>query len=173
MEFTEVVSKRRSIRRFQEKPLDEAQISRLLQAACLAPSGSNIQPWIFGAVTDPALIKLVKTFSPGMLGNPVCVIACCTDRRLAFEKGGELGRDAMALMDVCHAAENIALCATNMGLGTCFVKSYNDDAVRKILGLPEHVSLDLLIMAGHPETVPAMPKRRPLVEVSFRNKWGA
>lgn len=171
MELTEAIEKRRSVRKYQDTPVPEDAIDSMLEAGCLAPSGGNIQPWIFGVVTDPQVVKKIRTFSPGMIGAAPCVIACCSDRELAFNKGGELGRDTMAVMDVCFAAQNMVLKAVDLGLGTCFIKSYNEVAVRRILKLPEHIALDVLIMVGYPVAQPNAQKRKPLAQVKFINEW--
>ena len=68
------------------------------------------------------------------------MIVLCTDRKIAFEKAGSLGRDELCTMDISMAAQNILLLATEKGLGTCPVHSFNKNALR-ILKLPEHIWL--------------------------------
>ncbi|WP_406541474.1 nitroreductase family protein [Clostridium ljungdahlii] len=82
-----------------------------------------------------------------------------------------MGRDELAIMDISMASENIMLLAAERGLGTCPVKSFNAQAVRKILKLPEYVSPDLIITLGYPKNETKSPPKRKLEDVLFYNDW--
>jgi len=69
------------------------------------------------------------------------------------------------------AAENIMLAAVEYGLGTCAIKSYNEAAVRKLLKLPEHIHMELLISIGYPEGEARLPARKSLSEILSYNEW--
>ena len=172
MNFDEVLMKRRSIRKFKQQPVDRNVVLQLIEKAMLAPSASNLQAWRFCVVDDPALVKKVDMFSPGLSGNPPVIIAICSDYGYAAEKtSGENYKVYGCIMDASMAAENLMLAATDAGLGTCAIKSYNDAAVRKLLKLPEQLHIEILITLGYPETEPQMPKRKPTNEVVFFNTW--
>ena len=70
-------------------------------------------------------------------------------------------------MDASMAAENLMLKATELGLGTCAIKSYNDTAVRKILELPEKYRIEMLISIGYPDGTPRCPKRPPAEQICY------
>lgn len=65
---------RRSVRRFTGEAVERGTVEALLELAVLAPSASNLQPWKFVIADDPALVQKIKSFSPGISGQPPCVI---------------------------------------------------------------------------------------------------
>lgn len=172
MDFNEVVKKRRSIRSFTDQPVDRELLLALVEKASLAPSASNLQAWRFCIVDDPALVRKVDMFSPGLSGRPPVIIAVCSDYGYAEAKAsGSNYKTYGCIMDASMAAENLMLAAVEAGLGTCAIKSYNDAAVRKLLKLPEHLHLELLISVGYPAHEPKMPKRKEYDEIVFFNGW--
>jgi nitroreductase len=167
-----LIKKRRSIRKFDDMRVPEEMLFELIEAATFAPSGSNVQSWKFCIVNDNKTLNQIKVFSPGLLGNPPSLIVICSDKTLSLEKGGILGRDEMRIMDAAMAAQNIMLLATHKGLATCPVKGFNEQAVRKILNIPDSLSIDLIISVGYSSEQPSAPKRKSVKEVTFINQWG-
>lgn len=160
--------RRRSIRRFTGEPVPRNTVEELLSSAVLAPSASNLQPWRFIVVDDPALVRKVKSFSPGLGGIPSAVILFCLDTRLLPQNEKGADKEA-AVLDLAMAAENLMLAATTRGLGTCVIKSFHPTLVRHILEIPKSLSVEFLITLGHPAQSPVMPQRRPLTEVVSYN----
>jgi len=159
MEVWEAIKGRRSVRSFQDRPVERELLERLVEAGIWAPSGGNAQTWHFVVITDPEQLRRIRTVSPGMLGNPPAAIAVCQDFVAAREKGGELGA-SLAVADAAMAAQNILLAAYDAGLGTCVIASFHKGAVSRILGLPEGVEPVLLVSVGWPARVPPPPPRR-------------
>ncbi|MBK5253921.1 MAG: nitroreductase family protein [Peptostreptococcaceae bacterium] len=168
----ECIYTRRSIRSFTDQKPPFLDIKQLVESASMAPSGSNIQPWEFIFVDDYEILKTIKNFTPGIGSNPPCIIILCSDKNRAYEKGGTLCRDHMAVIDISMAAENLMLAATAMGLGTCPIKSFRDSIITKILKLPEHIYPELIITVGYPAKDYSTPKRRPVDEILHYNKYG-
>jgi len=172
MEFNEVLMRRRSIRKFTEKPVERELLLELVEKASMAPSASNLQAWRFCIIDDPELVRKVDMFSPGLSGKPPVIIAICSDYAYAESKtSGSNYKVYGCIMDASMAAENLMLAAADAGLGTCAIKSYNDAAVRKLLKLPETMHLEILITVGYPENEPNCPKRKGLDEIAFFNTW--
>lgn len=168
----ECIRSRRSIRAFlPEKPPLE-QVEELLRLAVMAPSGSNIQSWRFVVVTDDAIIRTLKAVSPGINGDPAYLIVFCSDKELAFEKGGPMGWGELSVMDVSMAAENFMLAANGMGLGTCAIKSFPDILIANYLKLPETIYPELIVSLGYPAQEVTGPKRIPIEEITYYNCWG-
>jgi nitroreductase len=159
MELWEAIKGRRSVRSFQDRPVERELLERLVEAGIWAPSGGNAQTWHFVVITDPEQLRRIRTVSPGMLGNPPAAIAVCQDLVAAREKGGELGA-SLAVMDAAMAVQNILLAAYDAGLGTCVIASFHKGAVSRILGLPEGMEPVLLVSVGWPARVPPPPPRR-------------
>jgi len=171
-EILELMKTRRSIRAFSADPIDREKLLELAEAACWAPTGSNIQPWCFGIVDDAEIIKKIKMFSPGLFGDPAAIFVMCADEELAMKRAGETGRDVLSRMDVMLASENLVLAAHAMGLGTCLIRSFNPPGVASLLNIPQHLRIEVLISVGRPAKMPDPPKRRPMDEVTFINEWG-
>lgn len=171
MEVSEAIQKRRSIRGFNPKPVPEELLLQLVKAGALAPSASNLQAWQFFLLTDPELVRKVELFSPGLSGKPPVLIAVCSDMNYALEHGSPNSEEYGCIMDASMAAENIMLKAVELGLGTCAIKSYNPDAVKKLLKLPRHYRMELLISVGFPEDSPRPRRLRALDEILHWNAW--
>lgn len=159
----EIIKSRRSIRRFLDKPIPLDMLEGLLEAARWAPSGGNSQPWAFVVVREPAGVRKVKLFSPGLGGEPTTLIILCSDQSVDA---------STAIMDVSMAAQNVMLAATDKGLGSCVIRSHNQNALQTLLNLPAHVVPELIVALGYPAKPGRNPGRRPLEEVVHWEKWG-
>jgi nitroreductase len=152
----EIIKSRRSIRSFMETPIPPDVLSSLLEAARWAPSGGNNQPWAFVVVQEPANIRKVKMFSPGLGGDPVALFIVCSDQSVEA---------STAIMDVSMATQNVMLAAEEVGLGSCCVRSLNQKALQLLLSLPSHMVPELTISLGYPAETPRVPSRRPIEEI--------
>lgn len=171
MELSDAIRQRRSIRRFSAQPVPEELLLELILAGARAPSASNLQAWQFFLLTDPELVRKVDLFSPGLSGKPPVIIAVCSDMSYAWEHGSLNSEVYGCIMDASMAAENIMLKAMELGLGTCAIKSFNAAAVGKLLNLPGHYRMELLISVGYPDETPKPRRLRPLEEILHRNAW--
>lgn len=162
MDVRQAIFERRSIRSFHDRPVDKELLIKLVEAAIWAPSGSNIQPWHFIAVSCEEQKARVKAFAPGLTVLPPAMLVICTDMDLCERKGGRLGRDVLSLMDAAFAAENINLMAVELGLGTCVIRSFNQAAVQEVLRLPRHLVPQLIISVGYPKKIPVRPSEGTL-----------
>ncbi|MCI2058684.1 MAG: nitroreductase family protein [Oscillibacter sp.] len=164
---------RRSVRNFQDRPVPRDTLQGLAADAVLAPSGSNIQPWEFILVDDPELVGSIVTYSPGIVHAPPCLAVICSDQERALRKGGRLGKEQLALMDISMAAENLMLSAVDRGLGSCAVKSFPPQVIQKLLGLPENIWPELIVTLGYPVSARLrVPPKRPAGEMIHFNGWG-
>lgn len=171
MELHEVIEKRRSIRKFSEKPVSRELLEQLIRAAALAPSASNMQAWRFFVADEPELVRAIDSFSPGLSGKPPVIIAIASDLAEVERRGSKNSLVYGLMMDAAMAAENLMLEAADLGLGTCAIKSYNDKAVHKLLNLPDTMRLEILISVGWPAAEPREPKRKAMAQVLFWNAW--
>jgi len=165
METFDAIKGRRSVRNYKNEKIPIEKLEKIMDAGMWAPSGSNEQPWEFIAVVDDDDIKEVKTFSPGIFGNPAAIIIICRDLNRAYEICSELGRDTLSMMDISMASQNIMLAAYDLGIGSCAVRSFGISAVKRLYDLPDHINPELLITLGYPEETPKPPKRRGISEV--------
>ncbi len=163
MELHEVIEKRRSIRKFAEKPVSRELLEQLIRAAALAPSASNMQAWRFFVADEPELVPAIDSFSPGLSGTPPVIIAIASDLAEVERRGSKNSLVYGLMMDAAMAAENLMLEAADLGLGTCAIKSYNDKAVHKLLNLPDTMRLEILISVGWPAAEPREPNEKPWI----------
>lgn len=172
MDVFEAIKGRRSVRKYKPKPVERELTEKLLEAARWAPTGGNLQPWLFIVVEDRNILEMIRKISPGYFGEAPLAILVCSDRVRAHKVGGTLGRDYMTIADCAMASENILLAAYALGLGTCAIKSFSHGAIKEILEIPEGIEPELLIIIGHPDAIPAAPRRIPLNQMAYLNKFG-
>ncbi|UCG13122.1 MAG: nitroreductase family protein [Deltaproteobacteria bacterium] len=162
-EITEVIKKRRSVRKFEPQAVREEIIRDILDCARLAPTANNIQPWLFGVVTDPDLktqIAEMTDYGKFIEECAVCFAVFADATKKYF------------LEDGSAATENILLACTAHGIGSCWVAGHKKgyaDSVRQLLGVSEPYTLIALIASGYSEQR-ASPSKKTLEEVSFFNK---
>ncbi len=165
--FLDLVKKRTSTRRFDPRPVSRDALERCIEAARLAPSACNSQPWRFVVVDDPALKEsLADAIFSGpysinrfakQAGALVAVIA--ENPGGLTQVGGWLRKTPFFLIDVGIAAEHLILQATEEGLGTCWIGWFDEKAAKRLLGIPAHQRICSCIAVGHPDE-PAKEKGR-------------
>ena len=172
MDVFEAIRGRRSIRKYEPKPVPDDLVKKILEAAVWAPSASNIQPWKFIVIKDKKVLEMVRKISPGYFGDAPLAILVCSDKERAYRLGGELGRNYLTIADCAVAVQNMLLAAYASGLGTCIVKSFSSTAIRHILEIPDGTEPELLVIVGYPDQSPKPPSRRPLQEITYLNRYG-
>jgi len=142
MDVFEAVQKRRSVRAYQSTPIPREKLEKILEAARLAPSASNIQPWHFIVVSDAEKReKLAKAPFAKFLKEAPTVIVGCGDQRASPK---------WFMVDVAIAMQNMVLTATSEGLGTCWVGSFDENEVREMLKIPENYRVVAILALGYP-----------------------
>jgi len=168
----EAILARRSVRRYTKQAIGLQRLLALVDSGRWAPSASNLQAWEFILIQDPDTVRSLGSLAPGISAGAEAIVVICADREKARRKAGE-GGELFGLMDACFAAENILLAATDAGLGACVVRSFHQDAVRRVLAAPDHMVPELLITLGYPEApLPRGPKRRGLEDLVHVDRWG-
>jgi nitroreductase len=162
-EMIEIIKKRRSVRKFEPKPVPEEIIKDILDCARLAPTAINIQPWLFGAVTDPGLKQQIADITDHGKFIKDCAVcfAVFTDSSQKY-----------FLEDGCAATENILLACTAHGIGSCWVAGHGKayvGSIGKLLNVPHPYTLIALIAAGYSNQQPS-PQKKAFDEVTFFNK---
>ena len=164
MSIFDILETRRSIRQYQDTPVEPEKLRRILEAMRLCPSARNMQDWKFFAVTDPAVkekIAAAPGASPAMIaGAPVVLVAAGNNDRVM-----NCGHRCCSV-DLTIAMTAGVLAATELGLGSCLVGSHNEEAVREALGLPEGWHVPLISPLGYPAESPAPRPRKAFDEVA-------
>jgi len=140
MDLMEAIKTRRSIRRYKETPVPEELLKTVLNAARLAPSANNAQPWRIIMVTDEDVkLKLAAGANNQrfIAQAPIILVACGLPDE-AFQTVG--GYMSSHVMDVSIALDHLTLAAHSVGLGTCWIAWFKEDKVRDQLTLSLGVS---------------------------------
>ncbi len=169
MDILPEILQRRSIRSFTSQAIDKDQVERILEAARLAPSAKNRQEWRFVVVQKKEVRqKLMEAaFSQDYVGQAAAIIAVCTTNIDYRMPNGQTSYP----IDLAMAASHILLQAVHEGLGTCCITTFDEQEVREILTVPFSMRVVLLILVGHPESVPEPTPRKSLKQVVGRDHW--
>jgi nitroreductase len=197
----EAIEKRRSIRKFKPDPVPEKHIAELLNAARLAPSGCNAQPWRFKIVTDVETKKELAKAAHGQMfivKAPV-VMVCCADIKGYLNENvsyiQDLGKtgaieerivkillertEKLKAMDreqitsriafnVAIAIEHMVLRALDFGLGSCWVRLIDEQAIRKLFGWGNNIHIVALLPIGYPDESPEPRRRLKLKDIVIK-----
>lgn len=170
MEVMEAIRKRRSIRNFKDKNVEDKKLNLLLEAARLAPSASNRQEWRFVIVKDKQTRRELMVAAKGQpfVGEAPVVIACCAETDNHVMTCGQLCYP----IDVAIAIDHMTLKAVEEGLGSCWVGAFYEDEVKKILNTPPHIRVVELLAVGYPAHPPSGQKKRLAMEDIVRyERW--
>ena len=176
MDFSELVQKRQSDRKYEPRPVSRDLIVKCLEAARLAPSACNSQPWKFVAVDDPALVRQMgeAAASLGMNGFarevPVIVAVVLEKMNLTACIGSVIKDKEYSLLDVGIAVEHFCLQAAELGLGTCIMGWFDEKKVKKLLGIGGK-RVPLLVSLGYPAGETRKKTRKALDEMSGWNQY--
>jgi coenzyme F420-0:L-glutamate ligase / coenzyme F420-1:gamma-L-glutamate ligase len=191
---------RRSIRKYQTKPVPRKLVLQVIEAAGWAPSAHNSQPWRFIVVEDPAVKRVLSEWmaeawaedmaKDGSNVNnskrverrerfanaPVLVVACFSmEGMMAFqdEQRQQAERD-LAVESLAAAIQNMLLTANSLGLGACWycAPAFCKQTVRQTLNIPENVEPSSLILMGYPAESPATPPKKHAKDYCFVDSWG-
>lgn len=168
----DLIFRRVSIRKFQQREVDEKTIKLILEAGNSAPSAGNLQARDFIVVRDPKIkLELAKASLRQMFiaQAPVVVVVCANYPR-SMRVYGERGR-LYAEQDATAAVENILLAVTALNLGACWVGAFYEDEVSRILNLPEFVRPMAIIPIGYPAEQPSRRSRYPIETLIHYEHW--
>jgi nitroreductase len=181
MNFSELILTRQSVRRYASRPVEPEIINQCLEAARLAPSASNSQPWKFIVVDqEPLRTEVAKaTFTDIQLINkftlqaPVMVVIVIEKAKLITRLAMLVKKKEWPLIDIGIAAEHFCLQATELGLGTCMIGWFDEKKLQKLLDIPSGKSVGLVISLGYAEDGYKLRTkvRKSLEEMAVWNKY--
>ncbi len=167
--FQEIITTRRSIRKYLKQSVNQEQIEKLLEAAMYAPSARNEQPWHFIAVTERDMLDKIMHSHPyaGMLKDAPMAIVVCGDSNIEKTEG-------YWVQDCSAATQNILLSAHAMGLASVWLGVYPREerisAIKLLFDLPQHIHPLSIIALGYADEQKNKPQRYNKERIHF-NKW--
>jgi nitroreductase len=171
METWDAITSRRNVRTFEDRPIADADLDRVLEAGRLAPSARNLQPWDYVVVTDRDQLAELATVwqGGGHIAGSAATIA------LVLPVTDDVRRHEVNLYDAGQATMQMMIAAADLGIGTGHSSVGDQERAREILGLPQDRYAAYLIDLGHPGDRPLAPirtmNRRPFDEVVHRGTW--
>jgi nitroreductase len=152
-DILETIFKRRSIRKYQDRPVEREKLVTLLKAGMSAPTASNNQPWEFVVVDDPGVMEQFRTrMKYGPYNAPAAIVVC---HNPAIGKAQRSNR--FWQQDCAAAVENILIGALGLDLATVWLGSYPNEEtaaiVKEIVQLPEGIIPMAVLYVGYPAEV--------------------
>lgn len=179
MTFLEVINKRQSDRNYHSKPVEKNKIATILEAARLAPSACNAQPWKFIVVDNPEIKNIIAdATSTKALGMnhwtkqaPVLIVIVEEKANITSKLGSIFKNRYFPLTDIGIAAEHICLQAEELELGTCMIGWFNEKKVKKTLQIPKNKRVHLIITLGYPSGEKRKKIRKDITQITSYNKY--
>lgn len=160
---------RRSIRKYEDKPVNDIQIQKLLRAAMYAPSAGNEKPWHFIVIKDRDKLNEITTIhihTQMLKEAPMAILVCADTGNVKYD-------GAFWVQDIAASVQNILIEGENMGLGTCWCGVYPRqelvDGVTKLFNLPENIRPVSIIAVGHPAEQREVKERFDTDRIHYEN----
>jgi nitroreductase len=169
MDFQELISKRYSVRAYKSDPVAEETLQKVLDAARLAPTAHNFQPFqLIVLNTAGRAEELKRVYQRDWLSQaPVIVVVCAV-----YEEAWlRMDKKNYAEVDATIAMDHLILAATDLGLGTCWIAAFDPQELRALLKLPASVEPIALTPLGYAANEPRHQKRKTLPELVRYERW--
>jgi len=169
MEFMSLIQHRYSVRDYKPDPIDPVVLQQALEAARLAPTAANRQPFRLIVIhTAGKQEELNRIYARDWFVNAPIVICAC-----GIPEQGWVRADGKSYIDIDIAIvmDHLSLAAADLGLGTCWVASFDVGAVREILKIPEKVEPLIFMTLGYPADKIGEKERKPLSELMSYEIW--
>ncbi len=166
----DIIKRRRSVRRFDGATIPKEAMEQILEAGRWAPSGANAQPWRFIVVTQKEKLAAIsdfcyyKLFKSRHVGEASAAVVICADP--------EAGSQTYTL-DAAIAGTNMTLVATSLGIGSCWIGAFEEEALKKMMRIPENLKIIALIALGYEVGKASVPPRLPLSSIAHYETYDA
>jgi len=166
----DVIKARGSIRSYTNRPIPKQVLLEILEAARMAQSAANCQPWEFIVITDAGIKKkLVQAAgNQSFVGEAAAVMVCLAKP----EESTSVGPFEGFLIDLAIAIENMVLTAWDLGVGSCWIGAYNEGRVKELLDVPRSLRVTSLLTLGYPDEKAGPKYRKDLDEIVHYQRYG-
>ncbi len=172
METLDTIRTRRSVRVYQDRPVEQAVLEEVLGAALLSPSWKNTQTAGYIVVASPEmkekLLTALPSFNARIISSaPVAVVMTTKTKRSGYNRDGSFTtkkEDRWEIFDAGLACQTLCLAAWEKGLGSCILGVYDEDTLPRLLDVPEDQIVTAVVALGYPAETPVCPKRKALEE---------
>jgi nitroreductase len=171
VDLYETIKLRKSVRKYRRDPVPEESLKKILNAARMAPTAENFQPWKIIVVTDEDIKrKLVPACNNQrfVAEAPVVLVACGLPDEAYPIMGGYMNSYPV---DVAIVLDHLMLAAASEGLGTCWIGSFKEEKVAETVGVPQEAKVVALTPLGYPAEEMERTDRKNLTELVSYNKY--
>jgi len=163
MSLVDKILNRRSVRRYKPDKIPTDVLNSILEAGRQAPSAVNKQPWHFIVVADSGLKQKLSQgrWNKFISESAFTVVGC----------GDPTASPKWHIIDVSIALQNMVLAAWAQGIGSCWIGDFVEDEVKKLLGIPERLSVIALVSFGYPAELPTPHGKKPLNEIVHYDRF--
>jgi nitroreductase len=163
VDFAELIRKRYSVRAYRPDPLEDEKLQQVLEAARLAPTAANRQPFQLRVIpTAGREAELQRIYNRSWFVQAPLVLCACA---IPAEGWVRVDGKPYVDVDVTIAMDHLILAATDLGLGTCWIAAFDPAAAREVLELPDGVEPIVFTPLGYPADEPGKKQRKPLAEL--------
>ncbi|MBI2146590.1 nitroreductase family protein [Candidatus Woesearchaeota archaeon] len=172
-DILDIITSRRTIKRFLPKYVSWENIAKLIDAARHAPSAGNIQNWKFIIVIDQELKENIAKacYEQYEITAAGAFIVVCAEPEKGERYYGSRGEKLYTIQNCAAAVQNMLLEAHALGLGTQWIGAFEEEEVKSLLKIPEEVRPQAIIVVGYPQEIPPKPPKYPLETLIYFNSW--
>jgi len=178
-DILDLIITRQSDRKYNNKPIENDKLERIIEAGRMAPSACNAQPWKFIVVTESELVlNIAEAASAKLLGMnsfvsqaPTVLVIVREKPNMSSKVGATIKNKDYSLIDIGIATENICLQAKAEGIGSCIIGWFDEKQLRKLLGIPRSKRVELIITLGYSLSEQREKRRKPAGETVSYNKY--
>ncbi|HUU86347.1 MAG TPA: nitroreductase family protein [Candidatus Glassbacteria bacterium] len=164
MSLIDYILSRRSIRKYEKREIPEKTINQILKTGQNAPSAANKQPFHFIILKDQEIKKKISTtFSRFIKDVPIVIVGCANEKALITGK--------WAVIDTTIAMQNMVIAAWTLGVGSCWIGSFNEKKVKQLLKIPDKWKVVALITLGYPAEQPKKRKKKTTEKMFSQNTF--
>ena len=169
MAFSELIKTRYSVRAYKPDPVEDEKLEQVLEAARLAPTAANRQPFRFIVMrTKGREAELQRIYKRAWFTQAPVILCVCA---IPAEGWVRVDGKGYADVDAAIAMDHLILAATDLGLGTCWIAAFDPAAAREVLGLPDGVEPIAFTPLGYPASRPTAKTRKPLADMVRYERW--
>jgi len=174
METLECIKTRRSIRKFKDKAVDWDKVVQILEAGRMAPSAGGVQNWKFVVIRNEKDKKKIAQacLNQEFITQADVVIVVLADPEKSETYYGKRGSRLYSIQNCAASIQNMLLAAHDIGLGSCWVGAFDEDAVRRVTMCPEHIMPQAVIPIGYPNESPKQPAKLRIEHIVYLEKYG-
>jgi nitroreductase len=165
MKIDEAIKNRRSIRKYKEEEFPNSDLDKIMESAMDAPSAGNLQSRRFYIIKDKEVRKTIAkgAYNQNFIYEAPIAVVVCADHRIQARYRSR-GIQLYSIMDCSASIQNMLLTAYSLGLGSCWISAFDEEAITEILEVPIHLRPVAIVTLGYADEQPDQRHRVNQIE---------